>query len=1214
MAFQQNARPLTPHTPGAWAVSAVRAALVLGLRVVGAALVLAVIVAVVVTLRLLQGPLAVPELGRYLAERMNAQSESVRVETGTMVLTLGDGKVPAGLEFRDVRVWAKTGEPLFTVPRISTSFRVPDLVRGRIRPIRLSVIEADAQFIRAPDGRIRFGLGGGAGVALQDDAGPEASARGMDAAQSFIDAFVGDAPPIDELVELERVEIIGANLAYVDRKDGGSWETRAADLSITRDRGGAKALLRVDDIAKGTPGAALEVRADRRAGAGATELSARFGRLDTAELARQLPDLGWLNVLGATFEGAISATIDDAGQMTRLNGEAIAERGTIRGADIPFDQIMVAFRLDEATGHLVVDRGRIAAPAINTEFDVAARLDPSTKGLVPGIFVQVGLAGLTVDRRDLFARRLEFERGQASIRWDPDRGRIHLADGWLRRDGLVLRLDGQITETAEGLVTDIRAAAPRMDVKDLIRHWPRDAAVNARTWIRDNIRQADLIDLVAHLRLSGAEPQLALDSAFEDLEATYIQGMSPILAAAGQAHVSYHDLYLEMTKGRVVPGEGAAIDLAGSSMAIRDFWGEVTPADVALTATGPLEAVLTLIDQRPLSLVTKLGVDLGTLQGRAEVVADLSFPLIQELRVEDVEADASAVFRSVSGRYALGGAAGQDGAWLELAARQLALRADTAAMQLDGDVTVDGVPLALAWTERYGATNPGRNVVLKGSVDGALLRRLGAGDLGVTGAAPASLSLTQQGAGPTRFDLSADLAGAALALDPLGWTKARGRPGTLTAKGSYDARLIVDELALTTETLEVAGRLSLTEAGALAEARLSKIAMPRRMTLAANIRMASDGVPEVFLTGEYWDISDMLSDDADGVEGTAAAATAAETPPDPVRLRMDIKALKLSESLTLRPASGRITRRADGAMDGEIEGKLGPRAPIDIALDLPADRPGSVTLTAPDAGEVLRAADLYRDAQGGRLTLTATLGEGAAPDLQGTVQIEDVRVRSRATFRQALRSGGLEDAESQVASKGIGFRKIWIPFTYDGGIVTLTDAIAVSPILGLKLNGTLDEGKDELDMVGVMSPAYVLTGALNDIPVLGKLLAGGEGEGILAMTFTLRGNARDPDLSVNPLSLLTPGFLRNVFSGRAKPGEAPPRRFERKGDNERWLPPPVRPGGEPEAAAPAARGPITHDAARDRAPAPAPEAGAEAGADRTSPRRERSFGTSGSER
>ena len=124
------------------------------------------------------------------------------------------------------------------------------------------------------------------------------------------------------------------------------------------------------------------------------------------------------------------------------------------------------------------------------------------------------------------------------------------------------------------------------------------------------------------------------------------------------------------------------------------------------------------------------------------------------------------------------------------------------------------------------------------------------------------------------------------------------------------------------------------------------------------------------------------------------------------------------------------------------------------------------------------------------------------------------------------------DKSSPTSSFAVAGQNIsYIYQVTNSGNVTLTDAIAVSPLLGLKLNGTLNEESEQLDMVGVMSPAYALTGALNELPLLGELL-GGEGEGILAMTFTLQGQMRDPSFSVNPLSILTPGFLRRVFTSR----------------------------------------------------------------------------------
>ena len=72
-----------------------------------------------------------------------------------------------------------------------------------------------------------------------------------------------------------------------------------------------------------------------------------------------------------------------------------------------------------------------------------------------------------------------------------------------------------------------------------------------------------------------------------------------------------------------------------------------------------------------------------------------------------------------------------------------------------------------------------------------------------------------------------------------------------------------------------------------------------------------------------------------------------------------------------------------------------------------------------------------------------------------------------------------------------------------------------------------------------MVPAYGVNNVLRQIPLFGPLLTGGEGEGLFAVIYDAKGPLSDPQVSANPLSLLTPGFLRALF-GRAPEGEEPP--------------------------------------------------------------------------
>jgi len=54
---------------------------------------------------------------------------------------------------------------------------------------------------------------------------------------------------------------------------------------------------------------------------------------------------------------------------------------------------------------------------------------------------------------------------------------------------------------------------------------------------------------------------------------------------------------------------------------------------------------------------------------------------------------------------------------------------------------------------------------------------------------------------------------------------------------------------------------------------------------------------------------------------------------------------------------------------------------------------------------------------------------------------------------------------------------------------------------------------------------------LSNIPLLGDLLASKKGEGIFGITYSMTGNAEQPNISTNPLSMLTPGIFRRIFEG-----------------------------------------------------------------------------------
>jgi uncharacterized protein YhdP len=116
-----------------------------------------------------------------------------------------------------------------------------------------------------------------------------------------------------------------------------------------------------------------------------------------------------------------------------------------------------------------------------------------------------------------------------------------------------------------------------------------------------------------------------------------------------------------------------------------------------------------------------------------------------------------------------------------------------------------------------------------------------------------------------------------------------------------------------------------------------------------------------------------------------------------------------------------------------------------------------------------------------------------------------------------------------MRGSGLGFTRLVAPFRLTDNALDLADARAFSSSLGLTMKGRLDLDAQQIDMQGTIVPAYFFNSLLGNIPLVGKLFSPERGGGVFAASYTLRGRLEDPDVSVNPLAALTPGFLRGLF-------------------------------------------------------------------------------------
>ncbi|KAF0138358.1 MAG: hypothetical protein FD153_1371 [Rhodospirillaceae bacterium] len=104
-----------------------------------------------------------------------------------------------------------------------------------------------------------------------------------------------------------------------------------------------------------------------------------------------------------------------------------------------------------------------------------------------------------------------------------------------------------------------------------------------------------------------------------------------------------------------------------------------------------------------------------------------------------------------------------------------------------------------------------------------------------------------------------------------------------------------------------------------------------------------------------------------------------------------------------------------------------------------------------------------------------------------------------------------------------------MPFVYQDGILSLTDFHTSGPSLGLTAAGKLFLRETRLDVDGTIVPIYLVNSLVGNLPLLGDLITGEKGGGLFAATYTMTGSFSNPEMTVNPLAVILPGFLRNLF-------------------------------------------------------------------------------------
>ncbi len=1035
-----------------------------------------------------------------VTERINRDIHGFSVAFGEVSLVVSHDWVPR-LSLQDVTLRDAAGLRLANLSNVRSAVALGPLLRGNLQPASIHLSGARVTLRRSASGGVRLSVGG--------TAPPVEEAETFVALADRLEEFL-QRP---HFADLRRVEASNLTLRYEDARAGRAWTVDGGRLEMTRDGDdlrirGDFALLGARDYAT-----TLEMTYTGRIGQAAADFGVSFEDMPARDIATQSPGLSWLEALQAPISGALRASVDASGALGPLNATLQIGAGALRPtqatAPVAFTSARTYFTYAPGTQMIRFDEIRLDSKWITARAEGQAHLGGMAEGGWPEeLLGQFRVSEITANPANLYPEPITIAAATMDMRLQLDPFVLSLGEMSFADRGRHLVLKGEARARPEGWRVALDGRMDGIAPERLLELWPVSLKPKTREWIDENVHRAVLRNIQIAIRSQPrSRPDLFLGFDFEDLATRFIKDVPPIKAASGHASLYDERFVITADSGHVVAAEGGRVDIAGTSFSVPNVRIKRGPARVDLASASTITAALSLLDEEPFRFLQKADRPVTLADGRARLSGRLDFLLKQDLQPDEVAFDVAGALSDVRSETVVKGRV--------LAASSLDVQADNTELSINGTGRIGRVPIGGTWTTPLRKQDKGRSRVegwIELSERFADEFRIGLPPGSISGAGRANVAIDMVKGEPGVFRLSSTLDGVGLSLRQLDWRLPEAATGELEVSGRLGQPPQIGSLRIDAGGLSADGRIDLTASGQLDRAVFSTVAIGEWLRAPVTLVGRGAGVPPaVEVRGGRVDLrqTSLAGGGRDGTGGGAGDR-------GPVSLRLE--SLQVSDGIALTDV--RADLEMAGGAQGTFAGKVNGGAAISGRV-VPQDGRSAFRITSDDAGGVMGAAGLLKQARGGEMDLVLTPAE-APGTYNGRLDARSVRLTDApalAALLNALSIVGL--LEQLAAGEGIHFGQVDARFQLSPERLTLLSGSAVGASMGLSMDGYYHMNTGRMDMRGVISPLYMVN-------MIGGVM-NRRGEGLIGFNYQLTGPAKNPRVSVNPFSAFTPGIFREIF-------------------------------------------------------------------------------------
>lgn len=687
-----------------------------------------------------------------------------------------------------------------------------------------------------------------------------------------------------------------------------------------------------------------------------------------------------------------------------------------------------------------------------------------------------------------------------------------------------LHADAVIDFSKPDMIVKASAQAREVPVDKLRLYWPQGLGTNARDWVTQFIQ-----DGIAHTASIKTELVIPADKTqdpdiqvldgnidFTNITVDYLTPMPPVKNINGSVTFDTENFDIAAHSGTLFDTEVKRGDVRISKLLTED--PEIA---INLDIVGPIRDAIETISSEPLQYAQQMGMTPDQFSGTGHISLNLEFPLLSDLELEQVNMTAISKMTDVTIRRAL-----KD---LTVTSDLLELTVNTEEMLVTGDALVNQAAAHIQWQEYFTDAAENTSVLqVKGKITPGILRGLRLPiDQYFSGAANADVNVRQDREKTIHVRVASELQGLGVDVPEYGLKKAPA------AMGKAEFQTVIQDNGVTTisdahiswpNVLVNNAMLHLNAAQELESLTLKNIRADRTR---GDIIMSPDGKggSRIVIKGDVIDGSAFWAYHAPDKPQNQPKKTVAND------ISVRAGTLYLDPDHPIKNAKIDMLLRGADIVRANLSGKIGAKdSDFSMIQVEQMDKTRRLEINTADSGALLRALDILDEVHGGVLTIQGMSTLENPTEIVGDATVTHFTLVKAPVMARILNAFSLGGLLNLLNNDGLAFSKMQSQFILpDMNSIRLKKGKMAGDSLGLSFSGKIDLQSNALDIKGTIVPLDGINKFFGRIPLIGQILTGVNGDGIIGATYKVTGSGDDMNVSINPLSALTPGIFRSIL-------------------------------------------------------------------------------------